>query len=272
MRKPVYTICKQQRHKSVCALQSAHQCNLISAFIVVKDFSCSIQNFKTFLSFCSWAGQFESYLVANLRKQDFLWRGLFPRRETYHNEVLGKYMSVWANNADQDQILLLYRVWTLWMFVCIFGFNVAFSNFSVISGWCLVAAGSSTLTFIMQDQTRDLPFPGADVLPTELLGPVNLLNALLYGKATHFNILNNYSNNLRCPMFLRIFTAILVKYYHSWKGHILKIHKHHHFNKSLVSVIVFHVFVCFFLFFLHHKLIKPYCPSSGFKVYKISTC
>ena len=33
--------------------------------------------------------------------------------------------------------------------VCVFGFNVAFSNFSVISRRCLVATGSSVLTFIV---------------------------------------------------------------------------------------------------------------------------
>ena len=32
--------------------------------------------------------------------------------------------------------------------VCIFGLNVAFNNFSVISRRCPVAAGSSVLTFI----------------------------------------------------------------------------------------------------------------------------
>ena len=33
--------------------------------------------------------------------------------------------------------------------VCVFGFNIAFNNFSVISRQCLVAAGSSMLTFIV---------------------------------------------------------------------------------------------------------------------------
>ena len=33
--------------------------------------------------------------------------------------------------------------------VCLFGFNVAFNNFSVISRRCLVATGSSVLTFIV---------------------------------------------------------------------------------------------------------------------------
>ena len=33
--------------------------------------------------------------------------------------------------------------------VCVFEFNVAFNNFSVISRRCLVATGSSMLTFIV---------------------------------------------------------------------------------------------------------------------------
>ena len=33
--------------------------------------------------------------------------------------------------------------------VCVFGFNVAFNDFSVISGRCLVVAGSSMLSFIV---------------------------------------------------------------------------------------------------------------------------
>ena len=33
--------------------------------------------------------------------------------------------------------------------VCVFGFNVAFNKFSVISRRCLVATGSSMLTFIV---------------------------------------------------------------------------------------------------------------------------
>ena len=50
--------------------------------------------------------------------------------------------------------------------VCIFGFNVAFNNFSVISRWCLVVTGSSLLTFIelphwsIMSQTLDMiPHP-----------------------------------------------------------------------------------------------------------------
>ena len=43
---------------------------------------------------------------------------------------------------------------TVTMCVCIFGFNIAFKNFSVISRQCLVVAGSSMLTFIVLPHWR----------------------------------------------------------------------------------------------------------------------
>ena len=36
-----------------------------------------IRNFKPYASLCSWAGRFESYLVANSRRQVFPWRGSY---------------------------------------------------------------------------------------------------------------------------------------------------------------------------------------------------
>ena len=41
--------------------------------------------------------------------------------------------------------------------VCVFGFNVAFDNFSVISRRCLVARGSSVLTFIVLPHRSIMP-------------------------------------------------------------------------------------------------------------------
>ena len=40
---------------------------------------------------------------------------------------------------------------------CLVGFNVTFNNVSVISGWCLVATGSSMLTFIMLPHRSIMP-------------------------------------------------------------------------------------------------------------------
>ena len=40
---------------------------------------------------------------------------------------------------------------------CLFGFNIAFNNFSVISRRCLVATGSSMLTFIVLSNWNIMP-------------------------------------------------------------------------------------------------------------------
>ena len=47
------------------ANQPAHPRSLFIAFVVRWLASCYIRNFKTLACFCSWAGQFHSYLVAN---------------------------------------------------------------------------------------------------------------------------------------------------------------------------------------------------------------
>ena len=63
--------------------QPAHPCSLISTFVVhyfvylYNTYTCQIQNFKTLVSFWSWAGQFESYLVKIPRRQVFSWRGSY---------------------------------------------------------------------------------------------------------------------------------------------------------------------------------------------------
>ena len=70
MRKPVYAICEQKRHRSVCASEQPDQhlcCSLprqhnISSFY--------ISNFKPLASFCGCAGRFASYLVENPEDRD----------------------------------------------------------------------------------------------------------------------------------------------------------------------------------------------------------
>ena len=59
MRKPVYAICKQRRRSSACV--SAWSVPLLFA----NTYTCWSQSFNTLASHCSWAGQFEFYLVAN---------------------------------------------------------------------------------------------------------------------------------------------------------------------------------------------------------------
>ena len=65
MRKPVCAICKQQRHRSACASAQSDQrlCCLLLGYYNTS--TCYSRNFKTLASLISWAGRFESYLVAN---------------------------------------------------------------------------------------------------------------------------------------------------------------------------------------------------------------
>ena len=65
MRKPVHSICEQQRRRSGCASAQSDQhlcCSLPRSYYTS---SCNSQNFKTLASLCSWAGRFVSYLVTN---------------------------------------------------------------------------------------------------------------------------------------------------------------------------------------------------------------
>ena len=74
MRKLVLAICKQQRCRSACASAQSDQhlyCLLLRQY---NTSSFYIQIFKTLACLCSWAGQFESYLVTNPEER-------FPRDE-----------------------------------------------------------------------------------------------------------------------------------------------------------------------------------------------
>ena len=62
MRKPVYDICAQQRHRSACAVWSAPF--LFATWIVYCRYLLYLKSQKS-TSLCSSAGWFESYLVAN---------------------------------------------------------------------------------------------------------------------------------------------------------------------------------------------------------------
>ena len=65
MTKPAFAICEQQRRRSACASGQSDQhlcCSLPGWY---NTYTCYSQNFKTLVSLCSWAGRFESYLVAN---------------------------------------------------------------------------------------------------------------------------------------------------------------------------------------------------------------
>ena len=60
--------------------QPANLRSLISAFVIrcldsMISLVFCICNFMSLVCFCSWAGRFEPFLVANLRRQVFSWRG-----------------------------------------------------------------------------------------------------------------------------------------------------------------------------------------------------
>ena len=62
--KTCFALCEQQRRRSACASAQSDQhlcCSLPGQYM----YNIYIQNFKPLASFCDWAGQFESYLVAN---------------------------------------------------------------------------------------------------------------------------------------------------------------------------------------------------------------
>ena len=68
-----------------------------------------------------------------------------PSRTSYnHPTTHMKYMDLLRNRAI---IETYYYTVVLLVCVCEFGFNVAFNNFSVILRRCLVATGSSMLTY-----------------------------------------------------------------------------------------------------------------------------
>ena len=64
-KKPVYTICEQQRRRSACASAQSDQhlcCSLPRKYNISSFY---IRNFKPLASFCGCVGWFESYLVEN---------------------------------------------------------------------------------------------------------------------------------------------------------------------------------------------------------------
>ena len=65
MRKSVYAICEQQRRRSACVSVQSDQCLCCSLLGQYNTTTCYSQNFKTLANPISWAGRFESFLVAN---------------------------------------------------------------------------------------------------------------------------------------------------------------------------------------------------------------
>ena len=65
MTKPAFAICEQQRRRSACASAQSDQRLCCSLPGYYNTSTCYNWNFKPLASLCSWAGPFESYLVAN---------------------------------------------------------------------------------------------------------------------------------------------------------------------------------------------------------------
>ena len=61
-----------------------------------------------------------------------------------YEQPLQPYLQIWKYSWEASETLIIMH---LSLCVCVFGFKVAFNNFSVISRRYLVATGSSMLTF-----------------------------------------------------------------------------------------------------------------------------
>ena len=96
--------------KNKCTYQHVHLCNLISAFFVccldkINIYSYSILNFKTQTTFCSWAGWFDSHLVALPQKAGFFYdMSRCTTKPTKRSEPPRRLRSAWAS-AQSDQSL-----------------------------------------------------------------------------------------------------------------------------------------------------------------------
>ena len=97
------------------------------------------------------------YMVKKKLKNLLVWNQKANELETwYAARVLENYMYQVCSNEYPGFTLTYFTVRPnvvsyafVKVCVCVFGFNVAFNNFSVISRRCLVVTGSSMLTFIV---------------------------------------------------------------------------------------------------------------------------
>ena len=120
--KTCYAICKQQKRRSACASPQSDQGLCYSLLRQYNTSSFYIQNFKPLASLCSWAGRFESTVVANPEDR-------FSRDEAHikhHNDPKFSDRQVWANRVEPDQTApqgrrsSLINVYTVCHSFCIF--------------------------------------------------------------------------------------------------------------------------------------------------------
>ena len=92
-------------------------------------------------------------LRKNTRKQNLACLTCYPSWAWTHSYEMTSDLECWRlmtlTTKPQGPPSLLLTGGMAIVCVCVFGFNVAFNNFSVISRRCLVATGSLMLTFIV---------------------------------------------------------------------------------------------------------------------------
>ena len=101
MRKPIFTICKQQRHRSACASAQSDQC---LRCLLPRQYNASsfyVRTFKPLASYCGCAGWFVSYMVKNPEDR-------FSGDEAHTNWV-GKYFN---SQHKKEQKVFVQTRWS----------------------------------------------------------------------------------------------------------------------------------------------------------------
>ena len=101
MRKPVYAICQQQRSRSDCSSAQSDQHHFVRCLHCIIPILSKIKMSRLLLV-SGWAGQFESYLVANPRRQVFSWHGSYHKND--------KHYIVWS----ECSLVCIYTPYMIW--------------------------------------------------------------------------------------------------------------------------------------------------------------
>ena len=114
IRKPVNGICEQQRCRSACASAQSDQRLCCSLPWWYNRSSFYIRNFKPLLSSWSWAGRFESSLLATPKTCFLVTRFISEWEQENSNTAMQKFRSSWASNLWSESLLSTYkRFWSL---------------------------------------------------------------------------------------------------------------------------------------------------------------
>ena len=101
MRKPVYAICQQQRSRSDCSSAQSDQHHFVLCLDCIIPILSKIKMSRLLLV-SGWAGRFESYLVANPRRQVFSWHGSYHKND--------KHYIVWS----ECSLVCIYTPYMIW--------------------------------------------------------------------------------------------------------------------------------------------------------------